>query len=146
MRNSLFSIIKPIALCAVAIAIFGLGQGVVRADEVLISGNTNGCFGAACVLPSTGVAPQSATVVGLTYNNSTFSGTTVGGFLGIGNSPSPPGNVDNLGSLTLTGDAGAYTGQSFTLRVTFTDPQGITGSNSQTFTAELTGTVMGNNL
>lgn len=147
MRTSLFSFFKPMALSITALAVLGLGQATVRADEVFIAGNTNGCFGAVpCVPPSTGGAPQSATLLGLTYNNSTFSGTTAGGFLGIGAISSPPANVDNLGSLTLTGDPATYTGQTFTLRVTFTDPQGIAGSNSATFTATLTGQVIANDI
>jgi hypothetical protein len=118
MRIS-FSIFKPIALSIVAIVVLGLGQGVVRADEVFIQGNTLGCFGVACV------PGASSTLLGLTYNNSTFDGTTAGGFLGIGNTATPPGNVDNLGSMTLTAMPALYTGQVFTLRVTFTDPDGI---------------------
>ena len=146
MRISPISILRPAVLSLAAIAVMGLSGSAARADEVFISGNTNGCFGAACVAPSTGGAAQSATLLGLTYNNSTFTGTTAGGFLGIGNVPTPPANLDNLGSLTLTGDPAAYTGQFFTLRVTFTDPQGITGSNSATFTATLTGTVIANDV
>jgi hypothetical protein len=118
----------------------GLGQGVVKADEVFISGNTLGCFGVACA-----PAPSSM-LFGLTYNNSIFSGTTAAGFLGIGNAPTPPANVDNLGSLTLTGDPATYNGQSFTLVVTFLDPQGIVGGGSSTFTATLTGTVIANDI
>jgi hypothetical protein len=122
------------------------GAGTARADEVFIAGNTNGCFGAACVPPSTGGAPQSATLFGLTYHNSTFNGTTAGGFLGIGNMSTPPANLDNLGSLTLAGTPADYNGQFFTLRVTFTDPQGIAGSNSSTFTATLMGEVISNDI
>jgi hypothetical protein len=139
MRTSLFSFFKPMALSLVALAVVGLGQATVRADEVFISGNTNGCFGAACAPAAT------ATLSGLTYINSTFSGTTAAGFLGVGNAPGTP-NVDNLGSLTLTGDPANYNGQSFTLMVTFTDPQGIAGSNSATFSAVLMGTVISNDI
>jgi hypothetical protein len=137
---------KPLALTVAAIAVMGVGQGVVRADEVFISGNTNGCFGAACVPPSTGGAAQSTTLFGLTYNNSTFTGTTAGGFLGIGAVANPPANLDNLGSLTLTGDPADYNGQFFTLRVTFTDPQGIVGSNTSTFNVTLMGEVIANDV
>jgi hypothetical protein len=140
MRTSLFSIFKPIALSIVAIAVLGLGQGVVKADEVFIAGNTLGCFGVACV------PGASSTLLGLTYNNSTFDGTTAGGFLGIGAIPTPPINADNLGSLTLTDMAALYTGQTFTLRVTFTDPDGIVGSDTANFTAVLTGQVIMNDV
>ncbi|CAN5557166.1 hypothetical protein BH20ACI3_BH20ACI3_18400 [soil metagenome] len=139
MRNSLFSILKPLALSIGAIAVMGLGQGAVRADEVFISGNTAGCFGAACV------PGGSSTVFGLTYTSSTFNGTTAGGFLGIGNVAGTP-NLDNLGSFALTGDPFSYAGQTFTLRVTFTDPQMIVGSNSATFSATLMGTVIANDI
>ena len=139
MRTSLFSFFKPMALSIAALAVLGLGQATVRADEVFIAGSTLGCFGAAC-------APAaSSTFVGLTYTNSTFSGTTAAGFLGVGNTPGTP-NVDNLGSVALTGAPFTYTGQTFTLMVTFTDPQGIAGSNSATFTAVLQGTVISNDI
>ena len=138
MRVSLFSVLKPVALSIAAIAVFGIGQGVVKADEVLIAGNTNGCFGAAC-------APgASATFLGLTYSNSTFSGTTANGFRGIGGNPNPGSNVNNLGSMSLSIAPDTYGGQTFTLQVTFTAPQGIAGSNSATFTAVLTGQVINN--
>jgi len=131
--------------------LFGLGMfafvflsfgSIAMADEVSFAGYTNGCFGAACVAPNTS-APQTATLLGLTFTNSTFSGTTAGGFLAIGNVPATP-NVNNLGSFTLTGDPALYGGQSFTLRVTFTAPPGIAGSNSRTFSADLGGTVISN--
>ena len=109
------------------------------ADEVMIAGFTNGCFGAACT-PGTSFAPSTVSLLGLTFNNSTFNGTTASGFLAIGNSPGTP-NVDNLGSFTLNGTPATYTGQSFTERVTFTGPPGITGGNTRTFSATLTGSV-----
>jgi hypothetical protein len=138
MRISLISIFKPLALSLAAIAVIGLGQGVAKADEVFIAGFTNGCFGAAC-------APgASATFLGLTYSNSTFSGTTAGGFRGIGGNPNPGANVNNLGSISLSTAPNSYSGQTFTLQVTFTAPQGIAGSNSATFTASLTGQVINN--
>jgi hypothetical protein len=137
--RTLFSLFKPMALSIAALAVLGLGQATVRADEVFIAGSTLGCFGPACV-----PAPLS-TFVGLTYTNSTFSGTTAAGFLGVGNTPGTP-NVDNLGSVALTGAPFTYTGQTFTLMVTFTDPQGIAGSNSATFTAVLQGTVISNDI
>ncbi|MFN2498396.1 MAG: PEP-CTERM sorting domain-containing protein [Pyrinomonadaceae bacterium] len=146
MGISILSILKTMTMALAVVAVMALSHSVAKADEVFIAGNTNGCFGAGCVAPSTGGVPQTATLFGLTYTNSTFTGTTAGGFLGIGNAPTPPTNVDNLGSLTLTGAPAAYTGQLFTLRVTFTDPQGITGSNSTTFTATLTGTVIANDI
>jgi hypothetical protein len=133
MQN-LTCVTKFFALAVLAISVMAVSQSVVKADEVLVSGSTAGCFGAAC-------APAgSATTGGLSYLSSTFSGTTAGGFLGINTAPAVP-NVDNLGSFTLSTAAQSYN-TTFTLQVTFTAPQGITGSNVQTFTATVTGTVI----
>lgn len=142
MNTRILAFFKPLALGLFAVAILALGQGVARADEVTITGYTNGCFGAGCT-PINTSANQQTTLMGLTYQNSTFSGTTSGGFLAIGNTGQPPGtpNVDNLGSFTLTGEPANYNGQTFTLRVTFTAPSGIVGSNTSTFSALLTGSV-----
>jgi PEP-CTERM motif len=116
--------------------------GVAKADEVGFAGFTNGCFGAGCI-PGTVSGSGPVNLVGLTYNSSTFNGTTSSGFLAIGNTPGTP-NVNNLGSFTLNGTPTSYNGQSFTLRVTFTAPPGIVGGNSSTFSADLTGNVTSN--
>ncbi|HYY41805.1 MAG TPA: PEP-CTERM sorting domain-containing protein [Pyrinomonadaceae bacterium] len=140
--RQIFTFLKPVALGFALCAIFALTQGTARADEVTISGHTNGCFGTGCS-PTNTSAQQTDTIIGLTYNNSTFSGTTSGGFLGIGNTGQPPGmqNVNNLGSFTLDGGAtGSYDGESFTLLVTFTAPPNVTGGPN-TFQALLTGSV-----
>lgn len=134
MRISPPSILRPVILSLAAIAVLGLGHSVAKADEVLLTGSTAGCFGAACAPGAT------ATVLGLTYNNSTFNGTTAGGFLGLNTGASTP-NVDNLGSFTLSTTPNTYN-TSFTLQVTFTAPQGINGSNIATFTATVTGMVI----
>jgi hypothetical protein len=141
MKNRIKGFIKPIALSIFALTVFTLGQSVVRADEVFISGYTNGCFN--CASPPNSSATQSATLLGLTYSNSTFSGTTASGFLGLGGNPNPGANVNNLGSFTLSTNPATYNGNTFTLRVTFTAPQGIVppGAETQTFTALVTGTV-----
>jgi hypothetical protein len=104
----------------------------------LIAGFTNGCFGAAC-------APgASATFLGLTFSNSTFVGTTAGGFRGIGANANPGSNFNNLGSFSLSTAPNTYNGP-FSLLVTFTAPQGIAGSNQATFVATITGTVRSDN-
>jgi hypothetical protein len=139
MTNRLFAMVKPLALSILAIAFLALSAGEARADEVFISGNTNGCFGAGCT------PGASATYLGLTYSNATFSGTTASGFRGLGGNPNPGANVNNLGSFSLSTAPNVYTGQTFTLQVTFTAPQGIAGSNQATFTATLTGTVRSDN-
>jgi hypothetical protein len=141
MSVTLARLLKPLALGIALCAFIVMGHTAVRADEVSLAGYTNGCFGM-CNPPNTS-AQQTATLLGLTYNNSTFSGTTSNGFLAIGNTGLPPGsqNIDNLGSFTLSGAAANYNGNAFTLRVTFTLPPGINGSNTTTFTALLTGSV-----
>jgi len=129
------NLFKSIALAIAVISMMALSQGVAKADEVLITGSTAGCFGAAC-------APgASATTLGLSYSNSTFNGTTAGGFLGLNTSPNPGANFNNLGSFTLTSAPNTYN-TPFTLQVTFTAPQGINGSNVATFTATITGQVI----
>lgn len=140
MTNRILALVKPLVLGIFAVAIFGLAQGEARADEVTIGGFSNGCFVAGCT-PLTTSGNNTATLnSGLTYRSSTFNGTTSSGFLAIGNVPSNP-NVDNLGSFTLNGTPNNYNGQNFTLRVTFTVPSGIAGSNTSTYTALLTGSV-----
>ena len=138
MLNRTLAMVKPFALGLFAVAFIALAQGEARADEVYIAGFTNGCFGAACAPGAT------ATSGGLTYSNSTFSGTTANGFRAIGGNPNPGSNFNNLGSISLSTAPQSYN-TPFTLQVTFTAPQGITGSNSTTFTATITGTVRSNN-
>jgi hypothetical protein len=142
MKTTITAMVKPLAFCLVALAFLVFGQGVARADEVNIAGYTNGCFN--CASPPNTGGTQSTTLLGLTYTNSQFSGTTAGGFLGIGGNPTPPGvqGSNNFGSFTLSSAPNTYTGNTFALRVTFTLPTGINGSNSQVFTAVLTGTVV----
>jgi hypothetical protein len=108
-----------------------------RAQEVFFAGSTLGGFN--------GAAPTAtATFQGLTYRNSTFAGTTSGGFLAIGAEPSAP-NFNNLGSIALSAADYSYTGNTFQLQVTFTAPAGITGGNPATFQAILTGDVTSTN-
>jgi hypothetical protein len=133
------TITRLTVLSIAAIAFLTIGASAARADEVYVAGFTNGCFGAGCT-PST-----TASILGLTYSNSTFSGTTAGGFRALGGNPVPGGNFNNLGSFTLSNEAAVYNGQSFTLQVTFTAPQGINGSNQATFFATLFGTVLADN-
>ena len=130
---------KTIALGIALLAVFGVASREAKADEVFIAGSTAGCFGAACAPGAT------ATILGLTYSNSTFSGTTAAGFRGIGGAPNPGSNVNNLGSLSLSTAPTTYN-STFTLQVTFVAPQGIAGSNQATFTATLTGTVISDNI
>ena len=148
MRNRILALSKAITLSVAALTIFALGQSETRADEVYIQGYTNGCFspsgGPACVVGNSPAPQGPTTLLGLSYQNSTFQGVTADGFLGLGGNPVPPPaqGINNLGSIFLNPAIPAtYTGSTFTLRVTFTAPQGIAGSNTQVFTADITGTV-----
>ena len=146
MLHRLFSCARPLALGLLAVAFLGLSAGDARADEVFISGYTNGCFN--CnppPVPNTS-ATQTASLDGLTYVNSTFAGTTAAGFRALGGNPIAPPvqNFNNLGAFSLaTSVPFTFTGNTFTLRVTFTAPEGIAGSNTSLFSATLTGTVTG---
>jgi hypothetical protein len=126
---------------AAALALTTVMAGSARADEVSFAGYTNGCFN--CVSPPNTSATQTATLNGLTYVNSQFSNTTVGGFLAIGGNPlaPPTQNVNNLGAISLSTSPFTYTGNTFTLRTTFTLPTGINGGNTTLFSATLTGAV-----
>jgi hypothetical protein len=132
------SSLRTLGLVLTAFIVLVSAQTMARADEVFISGSTLGCFGAGCI------PAASATLNGLTYTNSTFSGTTAGGMLGIGNMPGTP-NVDNIGSFNLSGTPATYSG-AFTVRVTFLDPQGIAGGGSMSFSATLSGQVITNTI
>jgi hypothetical protein len=136
---------RSLALSLVALTTFALCQGEARADEVYIAGHTNGCFATppATCQPVNSAAPQSDTLLGLTYRNSTFQGVTANGFLAFGGNPVPsPGqNVNNFGAFFLDQTVPAtYDGQLFRLRITFTAPQGL-GDPSRLFTADIVGTV-----
>lgn len=132
------NVLKSLSLAIAFGGVLVLGQGVARADEVFIAGFTNGCYGVAC-------APgASATSGGLTYSNSTFTGTSANGFRALGGNANPGSNFNNLGSISLSTAPQSYN-TPFSLQVTFTAPQGINGSNSSLFTATVTGTVRSDN-
>lgn len=139
--GALRSLSKSLAFAIGVVAILSLGQSVARADEVTITGYTNGCFN--CAVPPNTSATQTATLLGLSYTNSQFNDTTVGGFLAFGGNPTPTGvqGLNNFGSFSLASSLATYTGNTFTLRVSFTAPTGITGGSSQVYTATLTGQV-----
>lgn len=126
MKTSILSALAAVSAVAVA--------SPASAAETFFQGSTDGCFGVACSAAST------ATTGGLTFRDSTFSGTTASGFLGIGASVGTP-NLNNLGSFTLTGDPATYTGTTFELLVFFTQPAG-TSPSSRRISSLLTGTVM----
>ncbi len=137
---------KPVALAVIAIAVMAMGHGVVKADEVPLAGYyTNGCFN--CATPGNSSGVQQDFLSGLSYTNSTFNGTTASGFRAFGAAPAPQGTqaVNNFGSFFLASSLATYTGNTFTLRVTFTAPAEIVGGGSPLFTATLTGSVMSDN-
>ncbi len=123
MKNTITAMVKPLALCLVALALLAFGQGVARADEVTVSGSTTGTV--------TGV-PQ------LTFTgNANFTGTTS---LGIGSLSGP----NSLGSFFLSTAPSQLVNGSFTLNVTFTMPSGINGGQGTTYTATIQGSVSPN--
>ena len=139
MKSLIRSTAKHLVLSLVALTVLAAAHTTARADEVSIAGFTNGCFGAGCT------PGASATILGLTYSNSTFSGTTANGFRGIGANANPGSNFNNLGSFSLSTAPNTFDAP-FTLLVTFTAPQGIAGSNQTTYTALVTGTVISDNI
>ena len=124
-------------LVAIGVAGATLVGAPAGAQEVFFAGSTAGAFNG-------GALGATATFQGLTFRNSTFAGMTSAGFLGIGSDPNTP-NFNNLGSINLTANPNVYTGNTFALQVTFTQPAGITGGNPATFTAILTGSVTSDN-
>lgn len=108
--------------------------GSVQADEIHLVGSTQGRFNAG----SFGAVDN---LLDLTYTNSIFDNTSVGGALDLGGNPVPGLNFNNLGSFTLGLINNTYDGNTFDLLVTFTTPTGISGGGSSTFTDRLSGTV-----
>ncbi|HVQ37321.1 MAG TPA: PEP-CTERM sorting domain-containing protein [Pyrinomonadaceae bacterium] len=139
MKSPIRLTTRRLVLSLAALVIFAASHSTARADEVLIAGSTTGCFGAGCTPGS------SAAVPGLTFSNSTFLGTTAGGFRGLGGNANPGANFNNLGSFSLNTASNTFN-IPFTLLVTFTAPQGIAGSNQATFVATITGQVMSDNI
>ncbi|MDQ5844410.1 MAG: PEP-CTERM sorting domain-containing protein [Acidobacteriota bacterium] len=147
MNRSISGAIKSLALSVVVLATFALGQGVARADEVLVTGFTNGCF----ATPATPCAPINSalphtpppSLLGLSYQNSRFQGVTANGFLAFGGNPVPlpTQGTNNFGSFFLDPtNPATYDGNTFRLRITFTAPEGI-ADPSRVFNADITGTV-----
>jgi hypothetical protein len=135
------------ARLALAALFLCLLPAAARADEVFISGFTNGCFYAGCVPLIT--IHQGGGLFGLPYNTSAFSGTTSSGFLALDGGPSATGGlgVNNLSSFTLLTlpNSFNYSGITFTLRVTFTSPDWIEGGSTRLFGATLLGAVFSDN-
>ncbi len=114
MKNSISRLCKLLAPSIALASILIAAQGVVRADEVTVSGTTSGSFN-----------NMSNILGGLTYNSATFTANTVNGFLVLNNPASPPLNVNNFGSIALSGPAANYNGNVFLLQVQFNAPDGL---------------------
>ena len=111
----------------------------VQAAPVTFQGSTLGAFNG-------GTVSASSALDGLSFVNSTFNASTSNDFVALGNSAGTgPGgsNVNNLGSMTLTGAAAEYTGDTFIVQLSFTSPTGIAGGNPADFTASILGSVSG---
>ncbi len=121
-------------LTIISMVVLGL-TGAAHAGEVRLIGSTQGRFNADAFA-------STDTLLGLTFSNSTFDNTTVGGQMDLGGDPAPGVNFNNLGSLTLDRVNHSYTGNHFDLKVTFTAPTTITGGQSATFTDILSGSVL----
>ncbi|MBR0995603.1 PEP-CTERM sorting domain-containing protein [Bradyrhizobium japonicum] len=105
-------------------AALAIGFAAAPADAaVLFSGSTSGCFGTGCNTFTT-VAKDNPnlTFTGSTFSNSTDTTLFVG-----------------LGTFSLANGNHTYTGDDFTLKITFTDPAGV--APSAIFTADITGKV-----
>ena len=118
-RTTLF---KSLSIAVTLLGVMILTQGQARADEVTISGSTAGTI--------SGV-PQ------LIFVGNTFTNTTA---LGIG----ALSGANHLGNFFLNTSPTQLVAGSFTLRVTFTSPQGITGGQGTIYTATITGSVSPN--
>ena len=136
---------KFLTIGLATIALLVLSQGAAKADEVSLSGYTNACFN--CASPVNSSAVQSTSLLGLSFTNSLFNGTTVSGMRAFGAAPAAQGvqALNNFGSLFLAAGANVYTGNTFSLRVSFTAPPGITGGGSTVFMATLMGSVLSDN-
>lgn len=112
-----------------------------QAAPVTFQGSTLAAFNG-------GTLASTASLDGLSYLNSTFNTTSSNGFAALGNEAGtgPSGsNVNNLGSLSLTGTAADYTGDTFAIQVTFTAPAITSGTHPANLTATLTGSVTATN-
>lgn len=118
--NSLF---RSVALAGAALLVITLAQRTATADEVFVAGFASGCFGVGCV-PTT-----SSTSLVFTFSSSTFATTTSSGFAILDGAPNPGSNFNNLGSFTMSSTPGSLDPLPFTLKITFTAPQGFTGSH-----------------
>ena len=139
MKNNV-RMLTPLAVTIAVLSILTIGSSEARAAAITIAGYTNGTFnGNPAAMQGPGV--QTASIAGLSYTNSIFSGTTVDGVFGLDSNPTPQGTqgFNNLGTFSLANTTATYDSM-FTLRVTFTLPTGI--NNPPGGSALLTGSVL----
>lgn len=138
LRARTLHTVAAAALASIAVAAVPAASS---AQTVFYAGFTGGCFGIGCSATASNTF-QNAMTGGLTYENATFSGNTLGGLASVGNLSNGQGNIelDNLGGFYLDGSARSYSGQPFTLFVTFTAP----GPANAFYTAALMGQVSAN--
>jgi len=115
-------------ICSVVL-IAALHAVPASAAPITFDGFTNGCFfTAVSCTPSTIAASQTVTTGELSYDNTSFGGTSSGGNLAL-----------SLGSFSLLPSGNdTYTGQNFNLRITFHAPSGL-GTPTSVFSSVLTG-------
>ena len=113
-----------------AVAFFALVAIPARADEVVVTGSTQGRFNNQSFATTNTLGSTAGFVGGLRFTGAAFAGTT------------DPGDTLTLGTFNLLPITDFnFNNDTFRLRVVFTLPVGITGGNAEVFTAELDGNV-----
>lgn len=101
-----------------AFAILGTSLIASAMAQINVTGTALGRFNANAFT----VNPNDTqTLLGLTYRGSTFNDTTSNNFVAFGSASNNP-NFNNFGSFDLSTTPFTYTGNTFTLRLTFTSP------------------------
>jgi PEP-CTERM motif len=119
---------KAISFAIATAALMGAAISSPANASIIISGNTEGCFGVGCIPGAPGAI---TTDNGLAFIPTSFFTTTNNtGFA----------SISNLGGFTLNGTPHDYDGDAFTLEVSFASPIG-TSPNAGLFGAVLVGSV-----
>ena len=128
-------------------AALGVSPVASASAELSVDGFTNGCLTQTVCVPADTSASQPASLggaAGLLFLNAAFSGMTSGGTLALNGPatfPSPSAqNTNNLGSFFLGTETFNYSGDSFTLRTSFSSPSSVM---DVLLTAALSGAVSG---
>ena len=112
------SLLKSLFIAVSLVAVMFAAQGQARADEVTLTGFTNGA----------------TSVPLLAFSGNLFNSTTA---LGVG----ALSGTSSLGTFMLLTAPEQLVGGVFSLNITFTSPQGINGGQDATYTATVLGTV-----